>query len=247
MRSDAQSIPQPASRPDSHPLSSQGEGAGGEVAPRALIFDFDLTLADSTAGFDASHHYAAERLGLPPPDSDAVRRTIGIPLPFAVPILYGPAIDGRVDDYIRLYQARADEVMTELTVMLPGASETVRRLKAAGLPLAIVSQKLRYRVEAVLQREQIRDCFDVILGGEDVPAFKPDPSGLLLALQRLDVPASDALYIGDTTIDAEAARNAHLRFVALLTGPTPRQDFAPYKPLTVLDSVSDLPAHLGLP
>jgi phosphoglycolate phosphatase len=217
------------------------------VTLRALIFDFDLTLADSTAGFDASHGFAAERLDLPLPDSAAVRRTIGIPLPLAVPLLYGAAIDGRVDDYIRLYQARADEVMTELTVMLPGACATVRRSKAAGLPLAIVSQKLRYRVEAVLQREQIRDCFDVVLGGEDVPAFKPDPSGLLLALQRLDVPASDALYVGDTTIDAEAARNANLRFVAVLTGPTTREEFAPYNPEALLDSVAALPGLLHLP
>jgi phosphoglycolate phosphatase len=167
------------------------------------MFDFDLTLADSTAGFDASHRFAAERLGLPLPDHEFVRRTIGTPLPLAVPMLYGAAVNGRLDEYIGLYQARADEVMTGLTVMLPGASEAVRRLRQAGLPLAIVSQKLRYRVEDVLRREALLDYFAVVLGGEDVPAFKPDPSGLLLALERLDVPALDALYVGDTTIDAK--------------------------------------------
>ena len=136
--------------------------------------------------------------------------------------------------------------MTPLTVMLPGASESVHRLREAGLPLAIVSQKLRYRVEQVLDREAIRDCFAAVLGAEDVPAFKPDPRGLLLALERLAVAAYDALYVGDTTIDAKAAANAGLRFVGVLTGPTTRADFAPYAPVALLGSVADLPAVLSL-
>jgi phosphoglycolate phosphatase len=217
------------------------------VRARAVIFDFDLTLADSSPGFDDCHRFAAGRLGLPPPDHESVRRTIGTPLPLAVPMLYGSAIDGRLDEYVGIYQVRADEVMTGLTVMLPGAAAAVRRLRDAGFLLAIVSQKLRYRVEDVLRRESLLDCFHVVLGAEDVPAFKPDPSGLRIALDRLAVPDSDALYVGDTTIDAEAAAKATMRFVAVLTGPTTRADFAPHHPLALVESVADLPALLGLP
>jgi phosphoglycolate phosphatase len=216
------------------------------TTPRAVIFDFDLTLADSSPGFDACHRHAAKRLNLTPPGLDAVRRTIGTPLPLAVPMLYGAAIDGHLDEYIEVYQAHADEVMGPLTVMLPGAAETLRRLTEASIRLAIVSQKLRYRVEEVLQREGLLDCFAAVLGAEDVPAFKPDPSGLLLALDRLGVPASDALYAGDTTIDAEAAANANLRFVAVLGGPTTREDFASHATAAILDSVAGLPALIGV-
>jgi phosphoglycolate phosphatase len=216
------------------------------TTPRAVIFDFDLTLADSSPGFDACHGYAAARIGIEPPEHEAVRRTIGMPLPISVPHLYGAAVEGRVDEYIELYQAHADAVMGGLTVMLPGAAETLHRLRAAPIPLAIVSQKLRYRVEEVLLREGLLDCFAVVLGGEDVPAFKPDPGGLLLALERLDLAAPDAIYAGDTTIDAEAAANAALRFVAVLTGPTTRDDFAAFTTAAVLESVVELPALIGL-
>jgi phosphoglycolate phosphatase len=212
---------------------------------RAIIFDFDLTLVDSTAGFDASHGFAAERLGLTPPSRGAVRRTIGTPLPLAVPMLYGASIDGKLDEYIRLYQTHADEVMTGLTSLLPGARETVEQLRTAGVKLAIVSQKLRYRVEDVLRREGLLNSFDVVLGAEDVPAFKPDPRGLQMALERLGAEPDDALYVGDTTIDAEAAARAGLRFVAVLTGPTSAEEFADYKTEAVLLSVQDLPAFLG--
>ncbi len=214
--------------------------------PGAVIFDFDLTLADSSAGFEACHRYAAERLGVMPPSADAVRRTIGTPLPIAVPRLYGSALDGRVDEYVDVYQAQADEVMGRLTAILPGARETLQRLNDAAIPTAIVSQKLRYRVEEVLLREGLLDAFASVLGAENVPASKPDPSGLLLALERLDAPAADALYVGDTTIDAEAAANAGLRFVAVLTGPTSRSDFAPFTTVAILETVGDLPNLLGI-
>ena len=70
--------------------------------------------------------------------------------------------------------------MTSLTTMLPGAADALEALQDAGLRLAIVSQKLRYRVEDVLRREGLLECFLTILGGEDVPAFKPDPRGILM-------------------------------------------------------------------
>jgi len=216
------------------------------IQTRAVIFDFDLTLADSTPAFDACHRFAAARLNLAPPSLDAIRRSIGTPLPIAVPRLYGPQLEGRVDAYIEVYQARADEVMSGLTVMIPGAAEILRKLHDASLPLAIVSQKLRYRVEEVLIREGLLDCFASVLGAEEVPAFKPEPGGLLLALDRLGVARDDAIYVGDTTIDADAASNAGLRFVGVLTGSTTRSDFAPHASDALLDSVAELPDLLGL-
>jgi phosphoglycolate phosphatase len=101
-------------------------------------------------------------------------------------------------------------------------------------------------VEGVLQREGILDYFNLVLGGQDVPEYKPDPSGLLLGIERLGVPPRDALYVGDTTIDAETARRGGVPFVGVLTGVTTREEFASYPAEAVLDSVKDLPALLGI-
>ena len=210
----------------------------------AIVFDFDLTLADSRAGFEECHRHAAELLGLPVPTPEAAGRTIGTPLPLAFVDLYGAGVAERAEDYVKLYQARADAVMTGLTTMLPGAAAALQSLASAGLRLGIVSQKLRYRVEDVLRREDLLDCFGVILGGEDVPAFKPDPRGLLMAVERLEATREEVVYVGDTTIDAEAARNAGIGFVGLLSGYATRADFDTYKPLAVLRDVGELPEYL---
>ena len=211
----------------------------------AIVFDFDLTLADSRPGFEACHRYAAERTGLPVPSRDDAGRTIGTPLPRAFIDLYGADAAGKAEEYIKLYQAQADEVMTDLTTMLPGAANALEALQDAGLRLAIVSQKLRYRVEAVLRREGLLERFVTVLGGEDVPAFKPDPRGIHMAIERLEATQTEAIYVGDTTIDAEAANNAGLGFVGLLSGYAQRSDFDPYKPLAVLSDVGELPEYLG--
>lgn len=214
------------------------------TASRAVIFDFDFTLVDSSAGFIACHRFAAETRGLPRPQDIDIKRTIGTPLPIAFEQLYGKATDITVAEYVRLYQLKADEVMTGLTYVLPAVPATIAALKASSLALAIVSQKLRRRIEEVLEREALRHFFDTVVGGEDLTHLKPDPEGLLTAMARLGV--SEATYVGDTVIDAEAARRAGLPFVAVLTGVTGRGEFGVYPTAAILDDLTNLPKVIGV-
>lgn len=210
---------------------------------RAIIFDFDLTLVDSRLGFVDAHEYARTRLSLPEIAAEAAVRTIGTPLPDAFRLLY-PGHEMAMEEYMALWQARADEAMTGLTSVLPGVPQAVRALHAAGMALGIVSQKRRYRIEAVLEREGLLDCFAAVVGGDDAPEFKPDPSGILMVLRRMEATAERAVYVGDTVIDAEAASRAGLPFIAVLSGFATRDDFLVHQPLAVLESVADLPALL---
>ena len=213
---------------------------------QAVIFDFDLTLADSTPGFIECHTFASLATGLVPPDTEAIGRSIGVPLSDAFRLLHGEGLEDALDAYLAFYQQRADEVMAPMTVMLPGSAETIRGLHDAGFSLGIVSQKLHRRVEAVLEREGLAGCFGVLIGGDDAPEFKPDPKGLILALDWLLGTPETTLYVGDTVIDAETASRADVSFAAVLTGHTRREEFGGYSTIALLESVADLPAHLGL-
>lgn len=121
--------------------------------------------------------------------------------------------------------------------------ELVRR----GLVLGIVSTKFRYRIQEVLQREGLSGHFEVIVGGEDVSTHKPDPSGLLLALDALKHSSRDSLYVGDHSIDAETARSAGVPFIAVLSGTTPREQFEPLEVLCVLEELGELTGVLPAP
>jgi phosphoglycolate phosphatase len=180
-------------------------------------------------------------MGLPPATDEAICATIGLSLPATLERLTGPQPAARQDEFVRLFVSRADVVMVARTSLLPGVPAAIEALRAQGLSLAIVSNKFRRRIEAVLQREGLRAPFDAIVGGEDMKRLKPDPEGLLQALAQLGSAPGETLYVGDSVVDAEAGRNAGLTFAAVLTGVTPAEAFDAYPTCAVLPSVVALP------
>ncbi|MFL7792552.1 MAG: HAD family hydrolase [Anaerolineae bacterium] len=212
---------------------------------QAVIFDFDYTLADSSSGVIECISFALGELGLPPVSDEAARRTIGLSLPDTFLELAGPRHIAQSDEFARLFVKRADERMSDLTVLFKSVPEVIERLRAQGLVLGIVSTKFRYRIETVLIREGLLDAFAAIVGGEDVARHKPDPMGLLTAIERLgSVPAS-TLYVGDSVTDARTAERASVPFVAVLSGVTPREAFENYSFCEILTSLPDLPGWEG--
>ncbi len=184
----------------------------------AVIFDFDLTLADSTGAVVDCVNYALVRLGLPPADPPLIRRTIGLTLPQTLRTLAGASDPARESEFARRFVERADEVMVARTEIYENVPAMLEELRRRAVRIAIVSTKFRYRIEAILAKAAIGGAVDVIVGGEDVRHHKPHPEGLLHAMARLDVPASRVVYVGDHAIDAEAANRAGVPFIAVQTG-----------------------------
>ena len=214
---------------------------------RAVLFDFDLTLADSSAGVLVCANDALSALGFPHAAPDLVRQTIGLTLTRSFEVLSGSTDVALAAAYARHFMARADCVMEPLIEWLPGAMATLRQLRQRNLGIAIVSTKMRYRIETVLNRDGLRDAVDVIVGAEDVVNHKPHPDGLHHALRALHIDRSRALYAGDHIVDAQAAAAAGVPFVAVLTGLTPRREWQRFEPVALIESVADLPAILTDP
>jgi phosphoglycolate phosphatase len=216
-----------------------------EMSFTSVIFDFDYTLADSSTGEIECISYAFDKMNLPPPSAEAIRKTIGLSLPDTLKSLCGHNDESRVTEFRRLFAKRADEVMLDHIVLFNPARPTVDALARRGMTMGIVSTKFRYRIEAFLQREGLKKAFEVIIGGEDVSMHKPDPSGLLVAIERLGRVLGEVAYVGDSTTDAETAKRAGAPFVAVLTGVTAKSEFDIYQPFAVMNDLSHLPAALA--
>jgi len=112
------------------------------------------------------------------------------------------------------------QAIQERMLLFPGVVDLVRR-SAEQYPLAIASGALRDEIEFVLQRGEIRDCFQVIVAAEDVSECKPDPEGYLKALDQLnaslntEIQAHECLVIEDSLAGIEAAKAAGMRCVAV--------------------------------
>lgn len=214
--------------------------------PRSVIFDFDYTLADSSAGIVECVNYALRGLSLPTSSEDAIRHTIGMSLPRTLVALTSEGHADRAGEFQRLFMERADEVIHDATRLFEFVPSLLDSLSRHGITLGIVSTKFRRRIEAVLRRDNLTGRFEVIVGGEDVEALKPDPTGLLRAAARLGGNVDCCLYVGDSVTDGETAQRAGVPFAAVLSGVTERDAFAQYEPVTVLGCAGDLPGALGL-
>jgi len=207
---------------------------------KAVLFDFDYTLADSSRGVTECINCALQEMTLPVATYEAACRTIGHSLQAALVKLCGQEYENQADEFIRLFKKRADVVMADMTALFGCVPGTMEQLKMNGIRCGIVSTKYRYRIEDILKREGISNLFDFIIGGDDVSQFKPHPEGLQKAIERLGIAPEEILYIGDSTVDAEAAKRAGLPFAAALSGVTEREEFEGYEVCGFLKDVSEL-------
>ena len=214
--------------------------------PSTILFDFDYTLADSSTGVIPCTNFALEALGLPTAPPDVIRQTIGLTLEDSFAQIVGASVpadrfSAASKEFDRLFIRQADAIMAGHTVVFPFVADAAHALKRRGLALGIVSSKFRYRIEDVLQREDLRGDFDVIVGREDVIAAKPNPEGLLTAMSALGgVPASTC-YVGDSVTDAKTAQRAETAFIAVLSGVTTQAAFNAHACHNVIASIAELP------
>jgi phosphoglycolate phosphatase len=215
------------------PLSS------GTVAARDLIFDLDDTLIESFPSYVQVHLHVAAELGWRAPS----RREL---------VEYGPTWHATLarlwpEQDLAPFVARYDEVAhTYPYRALPGAGHALRRLRAEGHRLWVVTKRERLRLDQRLREAELPvELFDGIFCNEDVPEPKPSPrcfEPIGAALGRaLDRP----IYVGDRDDDRQAAVAAGIEFVAVCTGPEHAIGFPYEHPAShVLPSVVSLPAWL---
>ena len=118
--------------------------------------------------------------------------------------------------------------------------DVLQSLKKQGAKVGIISTKYRYRIQELLQPLLPSDFLDVLIGGEDVHAAKPDPEGLLMALQHIGVPTDEALYIGDSIVDAQTAQAAGTDFAGVLHGMTTRDELEGWPNVAVMNDLNEL-------
>ncbi len=207
---------------------------------KGLIFDFDLTLADSSAGIVKCVNYALSEMNYKIPDDYTIKRTIGIKLEETFKTLTGNDNINNIDQFKKLFVSEADRIMSDHTFIFNEAYETIDYLKNKKLKLGIVSTKFRYRIENILKKEKLSGYFDVIIGAEDCAIHKPHPEGLLKALEILALSPEEIFYIGDSLTDQTTACNAKVKFIACLTGCTKKEEFdntSVYKFINKLDEL----------
>lgn len=204
------------------------------------IFDFDLTLADSSKGILICFKHVLQKFGYDIPSDEIIYNTIGLTISDAFDILTGIENNPKREDMRKEYVKKADDVMVKNTFFYDDSIAILQVLQNAGVKVGIVSTKFRYRIVDSFEKQTGSMPIDIIIGGEDVTLPKPDPSGLNKIIELFGEGKENVLYVGDSYIDAETALNAGVDFAGVTTGSTTKEIFEKYPYIFIGDSLMEI-------
>ncbi|OOG43462.1 hypothetical protein B0E51_01230 [Rhodanobacter sp. C05] len=210
-----------------------------------MIFDFDYTLFNTSAGVVECMKRAFAEFNKEIPDDASIRETIGLPLPRAIPSLSAALSKAEIDGIEQQFLRFADLYMVEKTVPIPPVPTLLPELASEGFHLALLTGKYRARVARTLEAHSLLDCFDSIVCGDEVRG-KPDPEGLSRIFEKWkDYPRDEFVMIGDHYLDILTAKNGHIDCIAVSSGKTSPQVLSSYEPLAVIPDLGGLRAALS--
>lgn len=216
-----------------------------------VCFDLDGTLVDTASEIAEAANRALDSHGIPRRPVQEITMLIGngtrelmLKL-LASCYLADPALAARVRTEDVLASMDEHYAVTTGTSAVPygGTRDALRRLRAAGVHLACVTNKELRHARRVLKATRLDDYFKVVIGGDSLPEKKPHASVLRHVAQSFGVPTRRTAHIGDSAIDVAAARNAGVAAWAVPYGynaGVPIADAAPDRIFPTLAHAADL-------
>jgi HAD superfamily hydrolase (TIGR01509 family) len=208
----------------------------------AVLFDIDGTLVDSNDAHAHAWVEAFAEFGVRV-DFDKVRRSIGMGGDKLLPAVSGITEDSPLGEQI---SKRRREIFK--TKYLPrlrpfaGARELVAAVKARGLKAVAASSAKRDELESLLRVADVSDLISETTSSDDAEESKPDPDIVKAALKKAKASPADALLIGDTPYDMEAAARAGVDVIAFRCGGWGDADLR--GAMAIYDGAWDLLAHI---
>ncbi len=184
------------------------------------IFDLDGTLLDTIQDLATSVNYALRQCHMPERTLDEVCQFVGN----GVRLLMIRAVpDGednpRFQEAFDIFRSHYLEHSLDTTAPYPGIIDMLERLKAGGKRLAVVSNKFDTATKELI-RHFFGNLIEVAIGENEAAGVrkKPAPDTVNEALRQLGVGKEDAVYVGDSDVDLQTARNSGLPCISVLWG-----------------------------
>ena len=184
------------------------------TASRAVLFDFDGTLADTAPDLAAALNYLRTQKGLKEMAVSEVRPFASMGARGLLQVGFG--LKPEEADFPALRDAFLDRYEQNVCVhtrLFPGMPELLAKLR---VPWGIVTNKATRFTGKLVKALQLRPA--CVVCGDSTPHLKPHPAPLLLAASQLNLPGGQIMYVGDDLRDIQAARAAGMRSVAVEYG-----------------------------
>ena len=209
---------------------------------RAVIFDLDGTLIDSQLDLVLAVNAMLEHMGREPHVHEKICSFIGNGAPMLVQRALGEGVTEAdvakgLAYFLEYYRAH----MLDNTDVYPGVREALVQLQQ--YPMAVLTNKPVHFSRAIIEGLNLSRYFRYVYGGNSFETKKPDPQGAQILLRELQAAPHEAMMVGDSDVDIKTARNAGMHACGVTYG-FGAESLRAHPPDIMLDTLSDLPAHL---
>ncbi len=212
------------------------------MPPKAIIFDLDGTLLDTLEAIGDSVNRVLSANGFPTHQIDAFRYFVGdgatrliiraLPEDKREAENIGSCTEAFLNDYSQHWN--------EKTGPYAGIPRLLDALTRRGVKMAILSNKHHYLTEKCVAGLLSRWRFHAVIGQRGCAPPKPDPTSALEIAGKLDLPASDFLFVGDSAIDMKTALAAGMHPVGVGWGFRPAEELKAAGCAALVDQPADI-------
>jgi pyrophosphatase PpaX len=202
---------------------------------KAVLFDVDGTLLDTTEFIVQAVLYILKTYKLPPKTRDEIIKAIGLPILEFYQLLTGQQ---DVKEYAEVHHEYQKKLFY-LSKPFENVADTLIKLKEHKLQIAAVTSRERGSVITTLELAYISHLFDYLVTSTDVTNLKPHPEPVLKALNHFHVQAQEAVMIGDTEHDIKAGKAAGTQTIGVTYG-FGHEKIRESNPDYVVDDIKDI-------
>ena len=207
---------------------------------RLCIFDLDGTLVDSIPDITVSLNVALVDCGLPVLTEEEVKRIVGRSVAYMCEHATPADRRDEWENVLAAFKKHYGVHCCDRTRAYEGVQRMTQKLRAAGLTLAVVSNKPHAEAVKVVSALFPRDRFSMILGRTDRFALKPAAEPLRFVIDYFGVPDPEVVYVGDSEVDIEFANNAGVDCVSVSWGYRTRAELTENGALVIADDPEEV-------
>ena len=204
---------------------------------KLIIFDLDGTLVDAYLAIESSFNYCMRKPGKEPKSAALIRRAVG----WGDKNLLAPYVDKKdLLTATSFYRKHHKKSLLTHSKLYPKVRLLLRQFKSKGYKLAVASNRPSEFSLILLRHLHIIEFFDYILCADKLKHGKPAPEILNKIIRRFGFKKSQALYVGDMIIDAQAGRRAGIKTIIVTTGSSSLVEIKKEHPFKIIPEISKL-------
>lgn len=186
---------------------------------KAVIFDLDGTLLNTIDDLGDSVNYVLKKHNYPTFSIEEYKYKVGNGMRKLIErsLPKSEQTDEKIEQILAEFMAYYGEHKMDKTAPYDNIEQLLKTLKQKGVKTAVVTNKAHISAKPLMD-EVFPDLFDAVIGQKEGVPTKPDPTSVFAVLKELGVSADECLYLGDSGVDMQTAKNAGIFGIGVLWG-----------------------------